>query len=720
MPFLPFTVDAALLRELGERLVGRPHIALAELIKNAYDADATLVEVRFESDRIVVADNGHGMDFDAFKNFWMRVGSPHKELQRVSKGFRRPLTGSKGVGRLAAQFLAQRLELRTVAMEQADQELIATVDWTQAVEARELTKARAKYARVAKHDAFPGGGENGTTLVLTGLNQGWTLEAFRDLAREIWWLQPPFRSTRGGSEAFQVELTSAVAAAAESFYEQMTAALDLWQARLVGRLEDGAKQVRDPAGPRNVSIVLERPGGRRRSLEQEIANCHVDQVEFEIRVFKLQYRQPQGIKIGDLREYFNEFGGVHVYDAGFRLPYYGPENDWLGVEMDHSHRIARSKLLPADLQAPNGLTFLPTNSRLFGVVNIDTSREREAAKEWEHDRTECLQIQVSRDRLLDNAAYDDLIRIVRTSLDFFANDEARMVYERDALRPPDTLPEKATRIEDVLDQFEEEIPRHVYKELRQEVSEVVRASESEAEALARRAGLLGALATAGISALAWEHEAVKQYELLEDVADRLEAVAAQEDNLPAIATEIRKWVERARATRSMFVSLLDDETQEEPGRLKAAALVDQVTEQVELLIRDVEIDIDVDTQLRLPKGGFAEWSALFQNVFLNAANAMLDEKEKRIWVHSQTAGRNQAIFVEDVGVGIDLSDAEQLFEPFVRRIDISTERRALGIGGTGLGLTIVRMIANALGARVTFVEPSRGFATAFRVSWRES
>jgi hypothetical protein len=39
---IPFDVDAALLQELGKRLVGRAHIALAELVKNAYDADASL------------------------------------------------------------------------------------------------------------------------------------------------------------------------------------------------------------------------------------------------------------------------------------------------------------------------------------------------------------------------------------------------------------------------------------------------------------------------------------------------------------------------------------------------------------------------------------------------------------------------------------------------------------------------------------------------------
>ena len=60
---LSFDVDAALLVELGERLVARRSVALAELIKNAYDADATLVKVSFQNVKgnhgeIVVADNG--------------------------------------------------------------------------------------------------------------------------------------------------------------------------------------------------------------------------------------------------------------------------------------------------------------------------------------------------------------------------------------------------------------------------------------------------------------------------------------------------------------------------------------------------------------------------------------------------------------------------------------------------------------------------------------
>ena len=50
MPKIKFTVDAALLAELGERLVGKPYIALAELVKNSYDADAASVTIEFNPD----------------------------------------------------------------------------------------------------------------------------------------------------------------------------------------------------------------------------------------------------------------------------------------------------------------------------------------------------------------------------------------------------------------------------------------------------------------------------------------------------------------------------------------------------------------------------------------------------------------------------------------------------------------------------------------------
>ena len=75
--------------------------------------------------------------------------------------------------------------------------------------------------------------------------------------------------------------------------------------------------------------------------------------------------------------------------------------------------------------------------------------------------------------------------------------------------------------------------------------------------------------------------------------------------------------------------------------------------------------------------------------------------------------------MEDTGTGVDLTAAEELFEPFVRKQEISLHRRSLGLGGSGLGLTIVRMVATRLGCTVVFVEPPEGFSTSARVSWAQ-
>jgi signal transduction histidine kinase len=123
--------------------------------------------------------------------------------------------------------------------------------------------------------------------------------------------------------------------------------------------------------------------------------------------------------------------------------------------------------------------------------------------------------------------------------------------------------------------------------------------------------------------------------------------------------------------------------------------------------------------LKLPRGSFAEWSALFQNVFANAANAMIDKTIRRIVISSRHTSHAASILVQDTGVGISLQEADKLFEPFERRMKISSERRSLAIGGTGLGLTIVRLIAGNLDCSVSFVRPQTQFATCFKLEWQE-
>ena len=147
-----FKADSALLKELGERLVGKPFIALAELVKNAYDADATACEITITAQRIIVADNGHGMSKSDFLDHWMTIGTRNKELQGFSSYFERPVTGSKGVGRLAAQFLAHRMQLLTTAKSGSSERLHAFVDWGQG---NRLRLADERYGTLARREGRP-------------------------------------------------------------------------------------------------------------------------------------------------------------------------------------------------------------------------------------------------------------------------------------------------------------------------------------------------------------------------------------------------------------------------------------------------------------------------------------------------------------------------------------------------------------------------------------
>lgn len=478
---IKFVVDAKLLRELGSRLVGRPHIALAELIKNSYDADATVVTIDISDTEIVVADNGHGMSYDDLVNRWMRIGTGEKESEKYSPWYGRPLTGSKGVGRLSVQILADRLTLQSVTRDAPSDSFTARVNWAEALKADTLNEAIALVDRGTPRDfELPLGSEHGTRIVLTGLQQTWDGRALLDLAREIWPLQPPFKSDRRSSQrsGFTVELHTGNPDQDRKFSEQMDAVLSLWTAKLVGKtlpsdrgsptdavrvrrpkvgddtahvgaawktqahdIGDEAADLQTasppdaPGWPRTVQLAIEFAGGEREIVNYRLDDSSLDRVRFEIRVFNLKNRQPSGISVADARAYLRRFGGIHVYDAGFHLPYYGPDGDWLHIEMDHSHRVSQSALLPTELSADsnvaNPLQYLPTNSRLFGQVQIDTQREaRFAASIGPGAVREALTITITRDRLRDTQAYRSLVQIVRFAIDLYAIREAQQALER--------------------------------------------------------------------------------------------------------------------------------------------------------------------------------------------------------------------------------------------------------------------------------------------------
>ena len=741
----PFVVDASLIRELGERLIARPHIALAELVKNSYDADASTCRIEFGDDQIVISDDGFGISEHEFHRHWMRIGTTHKVDERVSKGGR-ALSGSKGIGRLSVQFLAEEMILESTSADEPGKSLYVFVDWKNVIRGEDLDTVNVEWEMRQESPAYPDGHPSGTRITLKNLQTTWDESTLEGLGREVWVLRSPFkRPAKGkkirGPKIFDVEIQApGIAGARDAFDKILQTLFSNWKARILGTLDRGRS-----GGKANILVefkpdypkgseetkrfreTIELPVGGKGSITKPL----VDRARFEILIFKTEGRQPGGIPISDLRDYLSEFGNVSVYDAGFRLPYYGTGRDaagqdWLSIAIDHGRRLNRSYLLPEHLRTGNKyMQDLPAPGRIFGAVEIDTNHERAVAEHTGLVPGEWLQIQPGRDRLHDNFAFNQLRDLVRFSLDFYANRYRLLAVQAvEKMRAKEPVSRKFDRVIEVLERNKREIPAIVFREVRREVVDARKAASIEEEALDRRAALLAPLAAAGMVALALNHEIFREIRFLDRIAGDLRKISGKHSipDLAEIADEFTEAKRRLDSLQELFAPLLSDEDKAATDRLRVRAVVQQTVGAMRLLMPGVAFDpTGIRSDLRFPVGSLAEWNALLQNVLSNAWNAMLDDGEARIAFEGERdrSGR-EWLRVSDTGkgLGVPLSEAPKLFEPFERRLKISDDKRSIAIGGQGLGLAIVRMIAHGLSSKVAFVKTETGFSTTFEISWR--
>lgn len=135
---------ARILRTFGDELISSASVAVIELVKNAYDADATRVCVRFEgtatgdpksphlegaSARLTVVDDGIGMTPDIIKDVWMEPATSHRKRHKVSEIKKRRVLGEKGIGRFAVSQLADELTIVSRRRD-TDSEVKVFFDWT--------------------------------------------------------------------------------------------------------------------------------------------------------------------------------------------------------------------------------------------------------------------------------------------------------------------------------------------------------------------------------------------------------------------------------------------------------------------------------------------------------------------------------------------------------------------------------------------------------------
>jgi hypothetical protein len=106
-------IDLRVLDHLGIKLYSNAAAVLSEAVANAWDADAKVVSIDIQKSKIVIEDNGVGMDAEAINARFLAVGYDKRATEGPASPNGRPFMGRKGIGKLSLFSIAQEVEVHT-------------------------------------------------------------------------------------------------------------------------------------------------------------------------------------------------------------------------------------------------------------------------------------------------------------------------------------------------------------------------------------------------------------------------------------------------------------------------------------------------------------------------------------------------------------------------------------------------------------------------------
>ncbi|HHP1041286.1 TPA: ATP-binding protein [Bacillus thuringiensis] len=196
---------------LGRESVSKVDGAIIELVKNTYDADATLCFICFdmENDCIYILDNGVGMTKDIIENCWMMIGTDNKR-ENYKSVKNRIKSGEKGIGRFALDRLGSRCDMYTKNRE--EKLILWRNDWTKFEEpGKTIDEIEAdfeylddSFEKVIPYDILKNieniketnsdlniNLNTGTLLKISNLRDMWTAKDINNIFNSLGFLIPP-------------------------------------------------------------------------------------------------------------------------------------------------------------------------------------------------------------------------------------------------------------------------------------------------------------------------------------------------------------------------------------------------------------------------------------------------------------------------------------------------------------------------------------------------
>ncbi|HLG96898.1 MAG TPA: sensor histidine kinase [Bryobacteraceae bacterium] len=666
---------------IGEELISDEPVALVELVKNAYDADAAQVRVLFKGsdpehpDEITVLDDGHGMDLDTVLHGWLEPGTVLKRINDRSPSGRL-YQGAKGIGRFAAARLAQSLLLESKT-KKGPNGIIVLLDWGMFGDENYLDEIDVQY----EVRPLPGL-KHGTTLTLAGVRKAWTEADYEQLHARLSRLISPFRDI----EDFSIILETP-GYPAFSGEVQPPALILSPKYILAGTLD------REGLFTGNVVIddqVVAKFEKKEFGKDEGKPLCGPIQVEIRAWDRDREGLEPLVARLGkgvrDIRRTLDSYCGVSIYRDGFRVHPYGEKgNDWLSLDI-------RSRLNPGMRLA---------NNQIIGAIRI--SREQNPGL---RDRS-------TREGLVHNDEYASLDK-------WFTNILALLEEERYSRRPHKETAEdgeplfEAFDLTDTVKEARASLGRDhpialLLRDTEKRVKEGVERIQDTFSRMLLSAGL-GHMVDIVIHEIGAPLGKVnRQLMLLERAINASSDEELSAKTGPMIAS-INGWLETIHNLRER----LDPQTPAKRGRATTFDLREEIEDNFQLytaIMSKQGITYDIagpKTPIRI-KMSRAAFGQILANLIDNATFWVTKHhgigNGGKIHVTIKQVHEAIIININDDGPGIPEEDRTKVFEPYFTR----------KANGMGLGLYIARLIVEPYG-RLAYRDDCKLSGACFQIT----
>ncbi|HBP6464381.1 TPA: sensor histidine kinase [Pseudomonas aeruginosa] len=766
-----FHISSALFEELGERLVSKPEIALAELIKNSYDADASDCQIQINDDQIVVIDNGHGLTEHEFLNNWMVVSSTNKVKRRHSRKYHRHMAGSKGVGRFSARFLGSVLEVKTTAYDAKAGSLMtlnATFDWLEISKKPDIADIKIFYTvEKAKSNA-----SIGTQLSIRALREhvsdlpitkvrtdvlrlvqadgGLELPEF-GISEQHAEKDPGFDVVfpqNSGDISEQKNLSESVlgkyvARARVSVDNNGTVDFKIYWKGKQDPIDKRKFRLGDLAKPYLLKTLLDHTGetdprGLPKDLEDvehlPLAQSLNSPVFIDLRFFPNRQGTFAGLPVNGKKamNWVREKSGIAVVDNGFAMPAYVDENsDWLAIEASkasnerHWQSVFTPSIFPMDPIAKrtpslNPMLALPRLPQLIGRVHVAT---RKVPADLTED-DDWLQPNMDREQLRDNGAYRLLWHLVRFTVEAIAHFDRALRLQEDEEKEEEAREKARTALAAAIAEIRSSVEinsEHKQVMLRQlkEVEQQFTIAEEYDKSVRISLELMSMM---GVMAGFMTHEFDKTLEAIQNVGSVLKRLSADHPEL-ADDAELVLRNEVALAQQAEYMRLFVGASRKmtiTPFKAKSQLML--TTKTVGALAEEhgINIEIDVDSKLPGPAVPLAAYHGVVINLVSNAMKALVarvSSHDRKIKIYAINDESRHILVCADNGIGIPEYLQERIWDPLFTTTESADEKNPLN-SGLGLGLAVVKRVVDGVDGKIELMKaPPTGFVTAFRVSF---